>query len=233
MFDLLFAKGSALSELGVKKGQLIATVALEEDDGCTFVEYEGVLNLVAGQTYEVKTDSGTYRAVCKEVDEGGGLFFRYLGNSDIFNDTTAPGDHYCIGEGVNLRGDLYVSAIDSRSGKSISVSTPATPIDPKFLPGVVLPVVELETEIPMTNTETVLTNGDDISELEKAATENQPIIIKFRADNGSVCSVNFVRFDWEGQVVFTASFYNTINQIGMVIGKLGGVWLLQVFTRDL
>lgn len=176
MFDLLFAKEASLSELGVKKGQLIATVALEEDDGCTFVEYEGVLNLVAGQTYEVKTDSGTYRAVCKEVDEGSGLFFRYLGNSDIFDDTTAPGDHYCIGEGVNLRGDLYVSAIDSRSGKSISVSTPATPIDPKFLPGVCLPVVELSTE--PTEEGGILT-AEESAAIEALASKKCPVIVSF------------------------------------------------------
>ena len=238
LFDTLFVKRSTLAELGAKTESTFVEIVKDaplkgSDEPSDPIPVAEMFEV--GGTYRVKTDSGVFTAKCRlEHEAESGTPMHVVGNGKSF--ALADTGESFAALSLDYPGIGFIALfVDYNHGSTITVSKlqeTVHPIDPKFTPGV-LPVVELETEIPMTDTETVLTNGNDISKLEKAATENQPIIIKFRADNGSVCSVNFVRIDLEGQCIFTALFFNAANQIVMVIGKLGSSWLLQVSARDL
>ena len=139
------ASNQALQKLGVKEesAKIIARFDLTATDGMTmYQELNTSIRLVAGKTYIVETDTGTYTDVCESMYDGACF---YVGNTAIVggadNDKT-------YGVLVLYEDDTWiVRAIDAACGSRMTISTPETitPIDQKYLPSGGLPFVELET----------------------------------------------------------------------------------------
>ena len=120
--------------LSGEKTAILADFALS-DGG---YEAEGnKIGLEVGKTYTITLDSGTYTGICKMLEADG---------------TTL----YCIGNAVDVTGidtgEPYVVfesaagstlAFDFNGGTRLTISETIVSIDPKYLPGVCLPVVEL------------------------------------------------------------------------------------------
>ena len=130
-----------------KNETILAEVVLAENPeapGVTVYQGSDKLGLVAGKTYTVHLDSGSYETVCK--DFGGGLL---LGNGAIVgSDSFASDESFAIGE-MGADGQSMCIIVDANNGKKASVSAiteTIVPIDQTYLPGVCLPVVELSPE---------------------------------------------------------------------------------------
>ena len=123
-----------------KPGKTLLDVALT--DGKKVVEYK--IGLEVGKTYTVTTDSGTYTAVCKMFMDVAPC----LGNLSVLaEDLENTGETFVVTEYME-DANVVVTAVDQNGGSFIKVTTPKNivPIDPKFLPGVCLPVLELSQE---------------------------------------------------------------------------------------
>lgn len=113
-------------------------------------------NFTEGEKYAVRFDHGTYEVECKRVnvdEENGGGWFYYLGNPSVLAklgiSTAAPDIDTGESFVVLVASFGMVIAADMDKSQSIVVTSKETihPIDPKYLPGVCLPVVELETTV--------------------------------------------------------------------------------------
>lgn len=135
ILTLSLAVQKALRELGVKTEP--GKVLLKETTASYGVVTE-YIGLAVGKTYNVSFLGGTFQAVCKAMEE-----IRYVGNlSLLIEDAENTGEAFCIAEVVEdgENGTVWSFSVE---GEEFTVSTPETihPIDPKFLPGVCLPVV--------------------------------------------------------------------------------------------
>lgn len=87
------------------------------------------------------------------------------------------------------------------------------PIDPKFIPGAVLPVVEITTELPEDGTETALTEVES-AKLEEANAMKMPCVIRCRTESLPEMSTLFA---WGGNQfvtnfdAFTIGYMKTDN----------------------
>ena len=91
--------------------------------------------LVVGETYTVTFDGKRYSCVCSELNA--------VGNNAIFGEGEDTGEPFLI----ILNGeDTFAIATQTEGTHTFSITQETIhPIDPKFLPGVCLPVVELTT----------------------------------------------------------------------------------------
>ena len=175
ILTLSLAAKKALRELGVDATP--GKVFLKE----TTASYGVVtryIGLAAGKTYNVSFLGGTFQAVCKAGEE-----IRYIGNLSLFiEDAENTGEVFCIAEVVE---DGQIGTVWSFSieGEEFTVSTAETihPIDPKFLPGVCLPVVELSTVFDSTTEEPTVCNESDYQKLEGISDTGTPFVCKFNA----------------------------------------------------
>ena len=139
LITLAMAKAYSNSKGGyVEQSRKIFNIALT--DGSNYDVVVTGKELTVGETYTVITESGSFSAVCKDFD-GGAL----LGNLASINPSGEnTGESFVVYVGVE-KGEAYGVAVDQNGGSFIKVITPETihPIDPKYLPGVCLPVVEL------------------------------------------------------------------------------------------
>lgn len=118
------ASNQALQKLGVKEesAKIIARFDLTATDGMTmYQELNTSIRLVAGKTYIVETDTGTYTDVCESMYDGACF---YVGNTAIVggadNDKT-------YGVLVLYEDDTWiVRAIDAACGSRMTISTPET-----------------------------------------------------------------------------------------------------------
>ena len=144
MITLAMAKVYSDSKGGyVGKGTIISG---ELTDG-TYQDF--TTKLEAGKKYTLKLDSGIYSGVAIDYGNTGDLF--YIGNLAIMGEEFADvntGESYCVGY-MSL--DNVFAVTDSNNSKTFSLEGETiVPIDPKYLPGVCLPVVELETAVTST-----------------------------------------------------------------------------------
>lgn len=174
--------------------------------------------LIEGNTYRVKTDSGTYTAVCKKVTEPeAGVEMFCLGNLEHFGfDATSETYGFASYEADGM---VVGFIVDYDNGTTFSVDEKTEtihPIDPKFLPGACLPVVELETAIPVDGVAITLSakDGDNLT----AACEKSPVIcIKFNldieGDNKPVVCAVFNGMTVAGVTALTATFEESAARI--------------------
>lgn len=101
------------------------------------------------------------------------------------------------------------------------------PIDPKFLPGAVLPVVELET-MPGTQDAPAMLTDTEILMMEKIAAKGEPCIISFQLNGDTRCKALFNYTTEEGSHVFNAvisgGMTNAVNVA--VVGLPGMGWAI-------
>lgn len=161
--------------LAYSEGEELASfqLTLNADMGMCMGVNMGSIGLEVGKTYTVTTDSGSYTAVCKELQGVLVLGNAYLTNPEGFDNT---GETFCVVEMDDGAG-LMTVALDANNGAHMKVSTETIhPIDPKFLPGVCLPVVELSTEfVPP---EYVAVTAEESAQLEQAAATGLPIVVR-------------------------------------------------------
>lgn len=125
----------------------------------------GAIGLEVGKTYTVTTDSGSYTAVCKEMS--GTLL---LGNANFMMDALDnTGETFCVVEMDDGAG-LMTVAMDANNGTHMTVSAETiVPIDPKYLPGVCLPVVKLTTVVTHGG---VALNEEEIAQFEAVGAQS-------------------------------------------------------------
>lgn len=103
-------------------------------------------------------------------------------------------------------------------------------IDPKFLPGAVLPVVELETEISISESAIALSQTDSVA-LDNALASNLPCVVTLTiADFGAsmkfsaLFNLTVSEFDNTKEVTYSAGIVNFV----IVILKTEGGWAVQI-----
>ena len=134
MFDpIIMGRLSRLEDGGgySEDGKVLLNTALERENTISITVVTHHIGLELGKKYTVTLDSGTYEVECISAGENLGL--------------TDP-DYFIVQEVVE-DGLKITFAEDFNCGNHITISETETihPIDPKYLPGVCLPVVELST----------------------------------------------------------------------------------------
>lgn len=210
---LAMAKAYSDSKGGyAKPGEVLAKVNLEPDDLTGAYNFiDGKIGLEVGNTYTVTTDSGKYSCVCQEYD--GDI---YIGNHDVLDGVSDSGERFCICEYSETEGGetvWFTDFCDLDGGKTIAVSSTETivPIDPKFLPGVCLPVVEITSEVA---------EGTIFNETESAALDaacGSPAIIKH---GNSMLLAEYAEAD--GMQIFSPV---SSLMSGYMFAKTEGMWV--------
>lgn len=158
------------------------TINLEmAEDGVAEGVSEKMISLTAGQTYNVVWDGVRYECVAQIFD--GSAFIGNLGILGL-DDTGEPF--------MLIPGDNGIVAISMTAGNHTLSITQETetihPIDPKFLPGVVLPVVELTSVGPHEDGESITLSESDCAKLN--AVGRMPFIMTVKLEGGE--SLSFV-----------------------------------------
>lgn len=143
--------------------------------------------LEVGKTYTVTTDSGTYTSVCQSTD----ATIKYLGNMELLdgNASTANGSFLVLLAYEDVAGESNAGwalvCLDGNYGSHMKIVGDETihPIDPKFLPGVCLPVVELSTTGDMPAQDTL--TEDAVLVLINAVENGTPLIARASLTSGS------------------------------------------------
>lgn len=163
--------------------------------------------LSVGKTYTVTTDSGSFTTVCKEMS---GVVF--LGNGSILGITGVEdsGENFLVA----VDEDHVMGFFDFNGGSRMEISTAATihPIDPKFLPGVCLPVVELS------GAETLTT--EEQAQLTACAKQGIPIVVKI-VQEGTVEASEVLQYLFIGKA---DEYHGYAGDIGKFLGTEDGVW---------
>ena len=191
--------------LGTEKINVL--IDLPMDEGHAFLERKA--GLVAGTTYTVALDSGNYTAVCKRIDSNGESIL-IIGNAALLGmpGMEDTGESFIVYEGYDSVSESYISVVvDAQAGTRCKVYETIHHIDPKFLPGVCLPVVELSTTVSSTLSE-LSTSESNL--MDAAYNQKCPVIIKcdieVNADLATDCYFVCAPFNIEGSRMMQASF---------------------------
>lgn len=208
--DILTAKlgaNMAKSELA-ENGQIgytetSAPVVVIPDGSYEFSDGEYVVENTqcpkAGDPITLTLDGVVYSGAAKEINLDG-LSVIYIGNAVLFGEDT--GENYMVGF-IPAEGSCAVYVIDEASNQTAATHTVELsfqtqtihPIDPKYLPGVCLPVVELSFEqldeiIGAGESGVVYTEGTVFEEFEAAFSIGLPCVIRAPAlDIGVLASI--------------------------------------------
>lgn len=174
------------------------------------------ITLTNGKTYFVTTESGTFSAICEctyksfeteAVLEGESFRYRVVSSND----------------GIDI---YFAEATDNNGGNTFIISgevETVVPIDPKYLPGVCLPYVELE----------VLLGPEEV-ELSEADAEKMstigltPCIIKFSTVELVHIAVFSCIPSWDFKSGVYTYYYGGST---FVIGKDDGKWTIKTQAR--
>lgn len=169
---------------------IIFDVALADNDGIS--SYDGIekLDLTVGNTYTVKMDSGSYSTVCKTTNAEG-TEIRYLGNAAALGGDDT-GESFTIASAQASIEGIAVAVADFANGTKCTIIDPMGrtihPIDPKYLPGVCLPVVEI-TSAAYPDSGIVALSAEESTALTAAIESGTPCVIKFLTASDDSCSL--------------------------------------------
>ena len=162
--------------------------------------------LELGKSYSVTTDSGTFSAVAKKTAIENMTLY-YLGNIKLLG-AEDTGESFLVISAFENE-EYYVMCIDYSGGSHMKVETAETihPIDPKFLPGAVLPVVELTT---VATAEGAALTDEEKALVDAVMAKSIPFVLKCKLYQGvEECSVNAVATTFRMACVNAAGvFYN-------------------------
>lgn len=150
-----------------------------------------------GETYVVKTDSGTFERVCSTfTDEDGTL--NYIGNPKVYGGED-NGDSFLVSTAPvpDEPEFMGLGAIDYNFGSHIIVSTPETvhTIDPKYISGVCLPVLNLSAETLGALGEGINTgklvefNESETAEVRHSISLAVPLVVRYENAFWSIASL--------------------------------------------
>lgn len=158
--------------------------------------------LEAGKTYTVITDSGTYKTVCKSPSAD----TKYIGNAAKLGegeDTGEPFVSVLAYENLDGNGVWFFIFVDSLSGSHVKIVGEETihPIDQKFIPGAVLPVVELETDIFVNG---AICSAEESAALTEAVKKQMPVMVKVTVSEGIASMVMHCQIYNEEKTLFSS-----------------------------
>lgn len=160
----------------VESAEKILDVALSNTDGISV--YEGAfIKLEVGKTYTVALASGSYTAVCKYAAGVGWM----LGNQAIggVSDADTGESFFFFAQQDEKQSVSFL--IDVNGGNHCTISTAETihTIDPKYIPGAVLPVVELS-GVPSEHGYALTADESAVAETVMSAC--MPFVLRFTED---------------------------------------------------
>ena len=209
------ATSRTMRKLGIAEERNVTPINIDwnisnGEDGGEFTAWarDGAINLIAGKTYSVTTDSGSFTAVCKNQD---GIL--YLGNlSFMIPGIPNDGESFAVMETADA-GGVASGAYDFNKGKTLTiaeVTQTTTPIDPKYLPGVCLPFVELNTVVSPEGTELT---AEESAAITAASERNLPIFVLHGFDESEkIMGLFFLAFQ-DGSKAYYMEFAGTIRAI--------------------
>lgn len=224
-----YTDSKQLAKVVIEKKELISysDLPLEYDNAEGYVSYTfspAPFIPSIGKTYEVVWNGGAYKAICKDVSETVGVPIALIIGNTVTTGGDDTGEPFVLvymddGEingfevlAVGATADVFVDLTVSEFAETIH------PIDPKFLPGVCLPVVEFST-IPVYGSQTELT-AEESAQMEEVLTMGVPFVGKLNLDEG----------------VSANGFFNCINYsdthqyvcetLYTVVAKVNNVWAI-------
>lgn len=169
------------------------------------------------QIESITIDNTTYSRSTLRVEEIDGLTCFYVAVG-VLTDyayvvSISTGDHTVDGTYVLATDyEIYVSRIDGYVAETIH------PIDRKFIPGAVLPVVELST-VPVSGSQTKLT-AEESAQMEEVLAMGVPFVGKLNVDEGVPAIGVFNTLSYSGTQQYVC------GDLGTVIAKANGVWFI-------
>ena len=203
--------------LGAERINVLIDLPLDEGHA----SLERKVGLVAGTTYTVALDSGNYSAVCKRIDSNGESML-LIGNAALLGipGMEDTGESFLIYEGYDSVTETYVTMVaDAQAGTRCKVYETIRTIDPKFLPGVCLPVVELSGTL--TTSDAVA--EEDCAKLKAAHGSNLPVVIK------SDAIINNTRYADSALIYISGTMPD--NGVMFFVASLGTIQL-QILSND-
>lgn len=173
--------------------------------------------MIPGKTYIVTVGGVKYERVCyTEAFDG----IACVGNARLYDFVNEDnGDDFFVGQARETIVQCYTRNMGDTTITLAEKTETIHPIDPKYLPGVCLPVVELTTE-PTVGTSASLT-ADESAKLDEVVTLKTPIVLNFvYPDMGEMSCVCFYMASANG-FVHHFSFGNTMT---LIVGYGDGAW---------
>lgn len=175
----------------------------------------GAIALQGNESYVVTTDKDKFEATCVEVHASGNVTLRWVGNGHL----ALPSNLYDTGESfcvyyADQNGTITHGAIDANGGSHITVSLPETvhTIDPKYLPGICLPVVEITTPLSAdfsnTTVQSTILNETDTAAIKAALGLPCLYVFWLGAKNATIFSPNFQDGDTASGHFYTADSFH-------------------------
>lgn len=163
--------------------------------------------------------SETYSATVKRDGSSTGL---YVGNLSKFKDAENTGEKFLLYNKKNMLICFAEHLLPSASGicwiTCEVVEETIHPIDPKYLPGVCLPVVEIADYTALTEAE--------CAALDKAESNNAPIVVKFNFNGIDICCA-LARMNAEGITIFSGVQLLLETTWKIVLNNEGG-WTMTI-----
>lgn len=202
------------------KGKNVLTLALT--NGAAQIEATSDV-LEVYKTYTIRTDSGEYTAECKHTSRYG-ADVKIIGNGGLIlqgllTDNGLPYGVVYVNNTNPEMGEVgtFYGAADTNGGSNITVSIPDVihTIDPKYLGGAVLPVVELSGEFTGQRDLT----AEESTVFDALAETGSPIIVKFNYNGTNLSLV----FNYMGGDI--TAFCGNFETSDFVFGKGEGRWV--------
>lgn len=176
---IAIATNRTMRKLGVEnKRTIILDTDLYEDHGAMIAQGEGK-KLTVGEQYTVTIGGSSYTVTALPTNNEDGVM-AYIGNISLAGiPEQNTGEPFFVADVHYANGDVpdlhFCVATNGATHITVAIET-TPPIDPKYLPGVCLPVVELSTE-PGVGSGAKLTSTE-CAALNDAFNDQMPIVCK-------------------------------------------------------
>jgi hypothetical protein len=171
-------EGGGYSE--TEKKVLLPETAVDFVDGIYLLDFVPV----ADTMYTVTLNGEQYKVKSVGVDVGGGVLLVFVGNLNMMlPDFPATSEPFVIAYAPDSAATVLTHKDGDIGTITISISEETEtihPIDPKYLPGVCLPVVEISGDIDVENMRIPCTAAESVV-LDAAAESCMPVVLKISA----------------------------------------------------
>ena len=180
---------------------------------------------IVGEEYTVVVNGTEYKVTAQEYSD-----IVYLGDmSSMLPPLVGNGEPWGIvsGQGMNI----FAWADGTKSDTTLSITGTAEtiyPIDKKFLPSGVLPVVDFTTSLPATDDNSNLLTEEEQAKLKEGAINRMPIVVRF--DFGGGNGLSAVALYFNGRFMVDDCIYNT--NIIFYCDDANGKWFVKVESKS-
>lgn len=195
--------------------------------------------LVEGETYIVNLDGQTYECKCQgfALPSDPSTTTPGVGNGALFGVAEDTGEPFFI---IALNGMTLVNVYGEVASADLSVTHVTEtihPIDPKFLPGVCLPVVELTT-VPTADESMIALTADETTQLASALKNSGYAIVALPISYASGSPILMRRGEEGGIAVYVSSWHlkefdtNRIVYFALTLFVLDGVGYINCVEQE-